>query len=75
YMRYLHNKQQREEPKGLKGNLFQFKQIDLAKDLGVTQPRISDMINNLLEEKIISIWYRQPSKFNGFDFYIYRLNY
>lgn len=75
YMRYLHNKQQRENPKALKGNLFQFKQTDLAKDLGVTQPRISDMINNLLEEKLLSIWYRQPSKFNGFDFYIYRLNY
>lgn len=75
YMRYLHNKQQRENPKALKGNLFQFKQTDLAKDLGVTQGRISVMINNLLEEKIISIWYRQPSKFNGFDFYIYRLNY
>lgn len=75
YMRYLHNKQQRENPKGLKGNLFQFKQTDLAKDLGVTQPRISEMINNLWEEKIIAIWHRQPSKFNGFDFYIYRLNY
>ncbi|KYH30451.1 hypothetical protein CLTEP_26560 [Clostridium tepidiprofundi DSM 19306] len=75
YMRYLHNKQQRENPKALKGNLFQFKQTDLAKDLGVTQGRISVMINNLLNEKLLSIWYRQPSKFNGFDFYIYRLNY
>ncbi len=75
YMRYLHNKQQREDSKALKGNLFQFNQVDLAKDLGLTQGRISQMINNLLEEKLLSIWYRQPSKNNGFDFYIYRLNY
>ena len=75
YMRYLHNKQQREDSKALKGNLFQFNQVDLAKDLGLTQGRISQMINNLLEEKLVSIWYRQPSQNNGFDFYIYRLNY
>ena len=75
YMRYLHNKQQREDSKALKGNLFQFNQVDLAKDLGLTQGRISQMINNLLEEKLLSIWYRQPSQNNGFDFYVYRLNY
>lgn len=75
YMRYLHNKQQREDSKALKGNLFQFNQIDLAKDMGLTQGRISQMINNLLDEKLLSIWYRQPSQNNGFDYYIYRLNY
>lgn len=75
YMRYLHHKKQREDVKALKGNLFQVNQIDLAKELGVTQGRISAMINNLLDEKILSIWYRQPSKNNGFDFNIYRLNY
>jgi len=75
YMRYLHNKQQREDPKALKGNLFQFNQVDLAKDLGLTQGRVSQMISNLLFEKLISIWYRQPSKNNGFDYNIYRLNY
>jgi len=37
--------------------------------------RISVMINNLLEEKLLSIWYRQPSQNNRFDYYIYRLNY
>ena len=75
YMRYLHHKQQRGDVKALKGNLFQINQIDLAKELGVTQGRISVMINNLLDEKLLSIWYRQPSKNNGFDFNIYRLNY
>jgi DNA-binding MarR family transcriptional regulator len=75
YMRYLHNKQQREDPKALKGNLFYFNQRDLAKEMGVTQGRISQMINNLLNEKLLGIWYRQPSQNNGFDYYIYRLNY
>ena len=75
YMRYLHNKEQRENPKALNGNLFQVNQSDLAKDLGVTQGRISVMINNLLDEKLLDIWYRQPSQNNGFEYYIYRLNY
>lgn len=75
YMRYLHNKEQRENPKALKGNLFQINQSDLAKDLGVTQGRISVMINNLLDEKLLSVWHRQPSKNNGFEYYVYRLNY
>lgn len=75
YMRYLHHKQQREDQKTLKGNLFQFNQIDLAKSLGVTQGRISQMIENLLDEKLLSIWYRQESKNNGFYYNIYRLNY
>lgn len=75
YIRYLHHKQQREDQKALKGNLFQFNQIDLAKGLGVTQGRISQMIENLLDEKLLSVWYRQQSKNNGFDYNIYRLNY
>ena len=75
YMRYLHHKQQREDQKALKGNLFQFNQFKLAEDLGVTQSRISQMISNLLDEKILGIWYRQQSKNNGFDYNIYRLNY
>ena len=50
-MRYLNNKQQREQVKSLKGNLLRVNQDDLAKDLGVTQGRISQMIENLLDEK------------------------
>ena len=75
YMRYLHNKEQRENPKALKGNLFQFNQVDLAKDLDITQGRISQMIHNLLTELLLGVWYRQPSSNNGFDYNIYRLNY
>lgn len=75
YMRYLHHKEQREKTTGLKGNLFQINQDELAKDFGVTQGRISQMLNNLIEEKLLSIWYRQKSKNNGYEFNIYRLNY
>lgn len=75
YIRYLQHKEQRENPKALKGNLFQMTQREIGKELGVTQQRISEMINNLIEEKIISIWYRQTSQNNGFDYYVYRLNY
>ncbi|WP_434794829.1 hypothetical protein TPDSL_40780 (plasmid) [Terrisporobacter petrolearius] len=75
YMRYLHNKEQRENPKALKGNLFQVNQDVLAKDLGITQGRISIMVNNLLDAKVMDIWYRKPSGNNGFLYNIYRLNY
>ena len=74
YMRYLHNKEQRENPKALKGNLAYFDQRELAKELGTTQGNISDMIDNLIDEKLLGIWYRQTSKNNGFDYNIYRLN-
>lgn len=75
YMRYLHHKEQRENSKALKGNLFQINQTDLAKHIGVTQQRISDMISNLLDEKLLGIWYRQASKNNGFEYNVYRLIY
>lgn len=75
YMRYLHHKEQRENIGALKGNLYQINQTQLAKDFGVTQQRISQMIESLLEEKLLSIWYRQQSKNNGFEYYVYRLNY
>ncbi len=75
YMRYLHNKQQYEEPKTLRGNLFYYSQQDLAKGLGCTQGRISQMINNLIDKELLTVWDRQPSKNNGYDYYIYKFNY
>lgn len=75
YMRYIHHKQQRDNSNSLKGNLLQVNQVDLAKDLDVTQGRISQMIDKLLDELLLGIWYRQPSQNNGFDYNIYRLNY
>lgn len=73
YMRYLHNKIQREDPGALKGNLFQYNQRKLADDLGITQQRVSQMIQKLLDERLLSEWYRKPSRFNGFDYIVYRL--
>ncbi|WP_158540655.1 hypothetical protein [Romboutsia weinsteinii] len=35
---------------------MRYKQDLLAKDLGVTQQRVSDMIDELLESKILDIW-------------------
>lgn len=75
YMRYLNNKQQREQVKSLKGNLLRVNQDDLAKDLGVTQGRISQMIENLLDEKLLSIWYRGKSANTGYMYNTYLLNY
>lgn len=75
YMRCIHNKQQREDSRALKGNLLQVNQVDLAKELGLTQGRISQMIDKLLDELLLGIDYRQASKNNGFDYNIYRLQY
>jgi DNA-binding transcriptional regulator GbsR (MarR family) len=74
YMRFLHHKKQRENTTTLKGNLFQIDQRELAEDLGTSQPNISTMISNLINEKLISIWYRGKSKNNQYDYNIYRLN-
>lgn len=75
FMRYIQHKEQRENPDALTGNLLQITQKELGKEFGVTQQRISKMIENLMQEKIISPYYRGKSKNNGFEFYIYRLNY
>lgn len=79
YMRYLHHKEQKDNSKALKGNLFQINQRELAKafygsDKVENQSNISKMINSLLECHILDIWERQPSKNNNFEYYIYRLN-
>ena len=61
FMRYIHNKEQRENPEALQGNLLQISQKELGKEFGTTQQRISQMISNLMEEKIISPYYRGKS--------------
>ena len=75
YMRYIHHVKVREGSTYLRGNLLQINQTELAKDLGVTQGRISQMLENLLEEKIIGLWYREKSSKNSFSYNIYKLNY
>lgn len=75
YMRYLHHQKQRTDPGALRGNLFQCNQLTLAEDLQVTQGRISQMTANLLQEHLLSEWYRRPSKQTNFDYIVYRLCY
>lgn len=73
YIRSLHNKQQREGTAQLRGNLFQCSHQELADALGVSRVRITQMIGNLIREKMMDVWSRQPSKNNGWDFNVYRL--
>jgi CTP-dependent riboflavin kinase len=70
YMRYKLDESIKEDKSH--GNIFTISQEDLAKDLDVSQPRISEMINNLIESKILEIW---EVKFNnnGYKYYTYRL--
>lgn len=75
YMRHLQSKSQREDRNALKGSLFSWRQKDLAEAIGVDQSRVSRMINNLIAVRMLKIWYRNPSKRNGFDYYTYRLMY
>lgn len=56
-----------------KGNILRINQEELAKDLGVTQQRISDMLASLLEAKIINIWETKINE-NGFMYNTYKLN-
>ncbi|WP_298845922.1 hypothetical protein [uncultured Clostridium sp.] len=56
------------------GNLYQVKQTELAKDLGVTQPRISAIVKRLIENHLLDIYYKGISKNNGFEYNIYKLN-
>ena len=61
-MRYIHHREQRENPKALNGNLFQMNRKDIAKEFGVTQGRISQMIDSLLREKILSPYYKNKNQ-------------
>ncbi|GAA0093436.1 hypothetical protein UT300009_34670 [Paraclostridium bifermentans] len=71
YMRYKQDLLVKEGK--AKGNILRINQEELAKDLGVTQQRISDMIDGLLESKILDIWETKVND-NGFMYYTYRLN-
>ena len=50
-------------------------QEDLARDLGVDRVRITQMIQNLLDEKLLSIDYRAKSRNTSFMYNVYLLNY
>lgn len=75
YLRYVNNKQQREGI-GLKnGNLVRIEQNEIADKLNITQGRVSQIIDKLVEEKLMSIYETKKSSSNEFDYYIYRLYY
>lgn len=71
YMRYIHNKAKRENPEQDKGDSFQVNQELLAKDLGLTQSRVAQMIKKLVGVKMLMIYYRAKSKSNGFNYNVY----
>lgn len=51
YMRYLHHQ---EVTRGkAKGNIFTVTMEELAKELGITQPRVTQMIDNLYKNNIL----------------------
>jgi DNA-binding transcriptional ArsR family regulator len=68
YIRFKHH-----TDKTTKGNVYKISQAELAKDLDLTQPRVSQMINSLIESKILDIWECKLSE-NGYYYYTYRLN-
>lgn len=71
YMRYKQDLLVKEGK--AKGNILRINQEELAKDLGITQQRVSDMIDGLLDTKILDIWETKIND-NGFMYYTYRLN-
>ncbi|MDK0977816.1 hypothetical protein P5F65_14080 [Clostridium perfringens] len=76
-LRYIHKEQCKKNKTN--GNIIQINQVELAnKFYGVNkeenQGNISEMINNLIECKILDIYNKEVSKNNGFEYNIYRLN-
>ena len=72
FMRHLHNQEQRKKnPQTLKDNLFQISQIDIARDMGLSQGRISQMIINLIKENIIKCK-KSESINGGFNHNLYK---
>jgi len=72
HMRYKHHLLVKEG--NAEGNIFKVNQVELAKELGTTQQRISILINGLIESHLLDIYYRGISKNNGFEYNVYRLN-
>lgn len=70
HMRYKNDISNKENKSN--GNIFRINQEELAKDLNTTQARISIMINNLIESKILEIWETKRTD-RGFYYYVYRL--
>lgn len=73
YMKYLNKV---TPPKrGEYANALTINQDELARDLGITRERVTQMIQNLLDRRAISINYRAKSRNSGFMYNSYLLNY
>ena len=75
FMRYLHHEEQRLGIATHNGNLFQITQEELASKIGIHRERVTVMINNLIKEDIISIWYKGKIENSPCWYNVYRLNY
>ena len=75
YMKYLNHMENLEgNTINKRTDILRVNQEDLAKDLGITQGRIAQMISNLLAERLLLIWYRGKSSNNNFMYNTYLLN-
>lgn len=74
YLKYLYNMELRKDPKKANDRIIRINQEELAKDLGVTQGRISQMIDSLRRDKILTSTYNQV-KNTGLEYCTYFLNY
>ena len=76
-IRRLHNMQLKEHKTN--GNIFILSQSEIAKvyyknESTDNQSNISNMINNLIDCRLMDIYDIKSSKVNSFDYYCYRLN-
>ena len=76
YMKYLNHMQHLQEGKNIynRTDILRVNQKDLAEDLGVTQGRISQMIENLVRERLLLIYYRGKKENTNFMYNTYLLN-
>ena len=71
YLRYLLEKQ--NVLNSTTGNILKLRMSDIAREYGVTQQQVSNLISELIEGKILEIYSVTTSKTNGYDYYTYKL--
>lgn len=75
YMKYLNHMNNLEgNTINKRTDVLRVNQEDLAKDLGIDQPRVSRMISNLLAERVLLLYRRGKSSNNNFMYNTYLLN-
>ena len=71
YLRYLLEKQ--NVLNSSTGNILKLRMSDIAREYGVTQQQVSNLISELIDGKILEIYSVTTSKTNGYDYYTYKL--